>query len=124
MSLLSLLDRRVIIRRRAGTPNRDTHGNVDRVFSDSPPIPARRDQTAATEDDSGRDQQTETTRWTFPFSTWLPDADPPQSWQVGIAGRDRIDDDGEVWEVIGNPELMYRRRRPHHWEAIARRVEG
>lgn len=126
MSLRSLLNREVHIRPMGpgDTPTTDDHGNeVIGAGADSPPIPARRDQSGASEVDAGRDQQTATVRYTLPVSVWIP-GDPGSSYTVELTGRDRIVDGDEVFEIIGSPELVYRRRQAHHWEAVARLVEG
>lgn len=76
-----------------------------------PNVPTRRDQLQATEDTNDRDQQARTFVYLF-----LPD--------VAISGRDRIRDGDDVLEVIGEPDVVSRRRRPHHIEATARIVSG
>lgn len=126
MSLHSLLNRTVLLRHVAPAEpaTRNAHGNTVRVPGpDSPPIPARRDQTSATENDADRDQQIQNVRYTLPLRVWIP-GDPGQAYEVELTGRDRIVDGDQVFEVVGTPELVYRRRRPHHWEATARLVEG
>jgi hypothetical protein len=80
-------------------------------------IPARRDQTAGAEDVIDRDQQTTTVLYSLALRTLTGD-------QVVLSGRDRIVDGDETFEIVGPPELLYRRRRPHHWEARAVLIEG
>lgn len=92
--------------------SRDRYNNVKHgPGPEIPDVPTRRDQLQATEDTTDRDQQARTFVYLF-----LP--------AVAIGGRDRIHDGDDVLEVIGEPDLISRRRRPHHIEATARIVSG
>ena len=111
MSLGLLFDRTVsIVPMTAGAEDR--YGNTPR--SPGAPVagvPCRRRQLTAQEDVQDRDQQARTFLYFF---------DP----DVVITGRDRILDDGETLEVIGQPDLVGRRHRAHHLELRAALVEG
>lgn len=126
MSLRTLLDRRVTLTSPAAPadpPVLDAFGN--RVTSPATPIanvPARRDQIAQDENLAARDEQTRTYLYILALrnETGTP---------VAITGRSTIDDVDDAGhaqrlQVLGDPELVHRRRRPHHWEARARKVEG
>jgi len=116
-----MLDRRVGIRTtdRAEPPVKDRYGSRvhgEPGFHDN--IRARRNLADATEDVRDRDQQSRTFRYMLALR------DIAGEWTVAITGRDVIvDADGE-FKIIGDPELVCRRRRPHHWELTARRVDG
>lgn len=111
MSLRQALDRLVsIVPMNIETV--DAYHNVRRgPGPEIPDVPTRRDQLQAVEDTTDRDQQARTFVYLF-----LPD--------VAIRGRDRIRDGDDVLEVIGEPDVVSRRRRPHHIEATARLVTG
>lgn len=117
MSLRSLLNRTVSwIRTTQGTEDR--YGNASTV--DAAPvagIPARRDQVGAGEDQRDRDQQARTFVYTLPLRA-------SDGTLLEPTGRDRLVDGAETFEIVGSPELLYRRRRPHHWELTAVLVEG
>lgn len=96
----------------------DRYGNVARVPGPAiAGVPARRDQVAVAEDLRDRDQQART----IVYSLALRAADGSV---LELTGRDRIVDGDETFEIVGSPELLFRRRRPHHWEATVSLVEG
>lgn len=74
-------------------------------------VPARRWQVSASEEITDRDEQART------FTYDLPPG-------VAVTGRDRIIDGDDTLEVLGPPELVYRRRTPHHIELRAYLIEG
>lgn len=117
MSLRSLLNRRVdVVVTTTGVEDR--YGNVARTVSATiADVPARRDQAAATEDVRDRDQQTRLFVYLLPLRG-------PDGTVLDLAGADRIVDGDDTLEIVGTPELIARRRRPHHWEATARLLEG
>lgn len=116
MSLTSFLDRAVqVVTVTAG--GRDAYGDRIRTSTPGVEIRARRDQVSAGEDIDDRDQQART----FQYVLELVDVNGDS---YTISGRDRIVDDGETLEVLGTPELVSRRRRPHHLELRAYRIEG
>lgn len=106
MSFRSLLDRHVAVAQRVVTGT-DARGND--VISNgtvTTGIPAGRDLLDATEDVKVRDQQVRRFVYFLPRGTV-------------ISGYDRIVDDGDVFEVEGDPKRIVRRRggREHHVEA-------
>jgi hypothetical protein len=80
-------------------------------------VRARRDQVAASESLDRRSELA--TTFVYVLSLTAEDGTP-----VVITGRDRIVDGNETFDVQGSPELVQRRRRPHHLEAVVRLVEG
>jgi hypothetical protein len=114
VSFRSLLNRTVALSwptKSGAPPARDEYGNV--VVTPSEPhtsILARRDQIAADENVDNRDQQTRRYLYLLPMRDTEGDPfDPP-------AGRGWIIDGDETLLIEGEPELVHRRRRPHHWE--------
>lgn len=121
MSFATMLGRRVGIRTtdREAPADHDRYGN--RVHGEPgfhENIRARRDQIDASEDANDRDQQIRTFRYMLELT------DVGGEWTVAITGRDVIVDGDAEFKIIGDPELVYRRRRPHHWELTARRIDG
>jgi hypothetical protein len=117
VSLRSLLDRRISIITTAAAA-KDRYGNTGRsVAATLAEVPARRDQVDADEDVRDRDQQART-------FTYLIALRAEDGTAVALTGRDRIRDGLETLEILGSPELVRRRRLPHHWEARAVVVEG
>ena len=124
MSLHTLFNRVVALQwpaSEAGDETRDRHG----VLVDDPTpgstvarVRARRDQVAQGEDVAGRDQQSAT----FLYLLALRDEDGVE-FTLAPSGRGWIVDADVRLEVVGPPELVHRRRRPHHWElrAVERR---
>lgn len=116
MSLRSLLNRRVKLRgpvKSGAPPARDDYGNVVVAKGpESPLIRARRDQVGADEDVLNRDQQTR--RFTYLLALYDVDGD-----LVAPVGRGWVVDGDDTFAIDGEPELIYRRRRPHHWEIRA-----
>lgn len=111
MSIRRLLNRTVTILP-MNVISVDRYGNELRsAGTPVPDIPARRHQVAAGEEITDRDEQSRTFEYFF-----LPD--------VTITGRDRIVDGDDTLEVLGPPELVARRRRPHHIELRAYQIEG
>lgn len=117
MSYRSLLNRTVsVVPITVGAEDR--YGNTARTPGPAiAGIPARRDQTAGAEDVIDRDQQTTTVLYSLALRSLT-------GTEVTLSGRDRIVDGDETFEIVGPPELLYRRRRPHHWEARAVLIEG
>lgn len=118
MTFRTICDRTVTIRPRATSGTRDGYGNKAKDFGpDVTDVLARRDMRSATEDLADRDQQT----WEFLYLIALRAAD---GTDVVLDGRSRIVDGVDVFEVVGTPELVTARRRPHHWEAKVQKVAG
>ena len=117
MSFRSLLDREVsIVPVVPGV--KDRYGNASSVAGEPiDHVPARRDQVRAGEDVRDRDQQTREFVYSFPLRS--DDGD-----ELELTGYGRIVDGDDTFEIVGTPELLHRRRRPHHWEARAVLVEG
>jgi hypothetical protein len=115
MTLGLLLDRLVTLRPVNGTVTEDRYGNEEVALGvDVLGVPARRHQLDATEDTSNRDEQARTFLYVF----------KARGAPLTLTGRDRIVDGDDELEVLGAPELVYRRRRAHHVEARARLVSG
>jgi hypothetical protein len=90
----------------------DRYGDKPRV--PGAPVPGqrcRRRQLTADEDVLDRDQQARTFVYEF-----LP--------SVVVTGRDRILDGDDTLEVVGEPNLVTRRHRPHHVLLRASVVQG
>jgi hypothetical protein len=120
VSLRSLLDRRVsvVAVNAPAVGPKDAFGNRAKVAAEPVgPIRARRDQSSTDETIVDRDQQARTFVYLLELRTVAGD-------EVTLSGRDRIHDGSEVLEIIGSPELVKRRRLPHHWEARAEIVDG
>lgn len=117
MSLRSLLNRTVSVVPMNVTTTDRYRSEVRTPGAPIAGIPARRDQVAADEDLRDRDQQART----FVYLLALRNA---TGAAVAVSGRDRIVDGDDTLEIVGTPETMYRRRRPHHIEARAVIVEG
>lgn len=117
MSFRSLLNRTVqVVPMTVGAEDR--YGN--QATTPGTPIddvPARRDQTSGDEDLVNRDQQVTTVLYSLALRAL-------DGTEVTLSGRSRIVDGAETFEILGPPELLYRRRRPHHWEARAVLIEG
>lgn len=117
MSLRSLLNRTVSVVPMTAAAE-DRYGDTGRTpGAPIAGVPARRDQTSGAEDLENRDQQATTVLYTLALRAL-------DGTEVALTGRSRIIDGDETFEVVGPPELLYRRRRPHHWEARAELVEG
>lgn len=117
MSLRSLLNRRVAVLP-MNVVSVDRYNNETRgPGAPIPDVRARRDQIAVAEDLRDRDQQSKTFRYLLALRS-------EAGLAVVVTGRDRIQDGTETFEVVGSPETLYRRRRPHHLEATAVLVEG
>ncbi len=111
MSFRRLLDRTITILPMT-VIDMDRYGNE--IRSPGTPITgvrARRHQVAAAEEITDRDEQSRTFQYFLP-----PD--------VTVTGRDRILDGDDTLDVLGPPELVARRRRPHHIELRAYQIEG
>lgn len=80
-------------------------------------IPARRSQSGAGEDLDTRDQE----RTEIVYTLALRSLDRVT---LDLSGRGQIVDGDDTFEIVGPPELVYRRRRPHHWRATVELVEG
>lgn len=89
----------------------DDYGNEVASESGTFTTRARREQLSATEDIMDRDQQARTFVYFF-----RPD--------VVITGRDRIHDDTLTLEVLGAPDVVEQKNRPHHLEVRAYVIEG
>lgn len=114
MSLNLLYDREVTLRPMNVTAE-DARGNETKsAGADVDGVPARRRQLTAEEDTDDRDQQART------FLYFLP----ATGAAIALSGRDRIVDGGQVLEVLGAPDVIHRRYRPHHVEARAFLIEG
>ncbi len=110
-----MLNRRVTLRGpvKDAPPARDDYGNV--IVDQGPEsavIRARRVQVGASEDVLDRDQQTGTWIYLLPLRDEV-------GGLVAPVGRGWVVDGSETYQVDGEPELVYRRRRPHHWELQA-----
>lgn len=118
MSFRRLLDRTVTVVPRV-VVGHDDRGNE--VLADGTPIlgvGAARDQLTAEEDVLYSDRLS--TRWRYFLALFGTDDVP-----VAVDGYSRIEDGAEVLHVLGKPELITRRRRPHrphHWELVAEEV--
>ena len=117
MSFRRLLDRTVTIVPRAVTGT-DARGND--VITDGTPVegvPAARDLKSTDEEHADRDQVNR--RWDYFLPAFLDDGTP-----VTIDAYAHLIDAGETLDLVGVPELVTRRRRPHrahHWELVAER---
>ena len=111
------LDREVTIVPRVTSVD-DRHG--DEVLVDGTPFTARamRELVAADEETSDRDQQERRYRYL------IAARDPESGAVVTISGFDRLVDEGETFEIVGQPEYptQRRRRRVHHVELVARKI--
>ena len=89
----------------------DDHGNPILKELDGPELRARRALVTSEENTVDRDEQYRLFTYFF-----RPD--------VELTGRDRFVDDGLLYDVIGQPEIVTGNRRAHHIELKARLVEG
>lgn len=97
---------------RAGTTT-DRYGNEVRDWANATrtSAPAWIEQQKPTEDTNDRDQLA---------STWLLIL--PAT--VDVNGNDRIEHNGETFEVVGPPTVVHNMRGPHHIEAQLSWVRG
>lgn len=90
----------------------DIYGNPVPVFTPGAEVPARLEPSEGTEIVQERD--TVITRWKLYL---LPD--------VEISARDRWEQQGKIFEVVGPPQVETRPRQgPHHIEAQLRYISG
>lgn len=107
-----------IVPRRPGPVERGRETIVD--GTPIPGIRAMRKLQSASEETEERDVQVRTYRY-------LMEARHPETGaELVLTGWDRILDDGETFEILGDPEPaeQYRRARVHHLEFTARKIGG
>jgi len=106
-----LLTERVTVVRAAVTRDRYGNAGTDWDTATRTDTPAWIEPTGASENDDQRSGQRAVWRLIVPVG-------------VDITGRDRIEYQGETFEIDGPPLTLRTPRGPHHVEAVLRWVEG
>lgn len=111
MSIAHLAKRPVTYHRHS-TSGKDAYGNPqDTWTADASTTNVWLEQTQSTEVTANENTQT---------SDWLlVDPDPA----AGLTGRDRVEVDGDMFEVVGPPHVVHTPRGPHHVEARLAHVD-
>lgn len=109
---LGKLAKRPVTYHRHSTSGTDAYGNPQDTWTADPTTTdVWLEQTQATEVTANENTQT---------SDWLLiDPDP----DAGLSGRDRVVVDGDMFEVVGPPHVVYTPRGPHHVEARLKHVD-
>lgn len=103
---LARLAQRPVTYHRYSTSGEDPYGNPTETWTaDGSTTLVWLEQTQATEVTTDRDVQT---------SDWLL-VDPNPN--AGLTGRDKVDVDGTMYQVVGPPHVVYTPSGPHHVEA-------
>jgi hypothetical protein len=98
----------------------DRYGNPARTDATPiPNVPAKRNPLMAKTKEDELDREQETTLVLYVLALRSTDG-----VEVAIGAHDKIVDGGLTFEVFGPPNLVHRRKDPHHWETRAIRVEG
>jgi hypothetical protein len=110
-----LLDRRVTVRGRIVVGKDDRNDDVLGPGPEHVDVPAARELEGADEQTDDRDAQERRFVYLIPARH--------RGTMLSIDGYSEVDDGDETFSVVGEPELVVRRRggRPHHFELLVER---